>query len=115
MVILTPAQDGGRAVNADALMHHHVRALFTLDRAGRLETVNDAGGAAAPRFFLGRTAEGYRWWFRHDVEEALAEQLASLCRAQPAGIDLDEGGSKPLLGRERLRLLSPHFRLCRRE
>ncbi len=85
-------QEGERAVNADALMNHHVRALFTLDRAGRLETVNDAGGAAAPRFFLGRTAEGYRWWFRHDVDEALAEELASLGRAQTPGVDLDEGG-----------------------
>lgn len=73
-------------------MQFHVRALFTLDRAGRLEAVNDAGGASAPRFFLGRTVDGYRWWFRHDVDEALAEELAILCRAQSGGIDLEEGG-----------------------
>jgi hypothetical protein len=41
----------------------HVDALFTQNTAGRLFAVNEQGGGAAPRFFLGRTMNGWRRWF----------------------------------------------------
>jgi RimJ/RimL family protein N-acetyltransferase len=68
-------------------MRLHVEALFTRDAAGRLLTVNDAGAAPAPRFFLGCTPNGNAWRFRHDVDAALADDLRRLCESQPAGIE----------------------------
>jgi RimJ/RimL family protein N-acetyltransferase len=68
-------------------MRLHVDALFTRDAAGRLLAVNEAGGTPAPRFFLGRTAEGNIWWFRCDVHEAVVGDLHALCEAQPIGLD----------------------------
>lgn len=72
------------------LMRLHVAALFTLDQDGRLERVNDAGGAPAPRFFLGRTDEANEWWFRHDVNPDLVRDLEALCRLLPPGMGADD-------------------------
>lgn len=69
------------------LMRMHVHGLFTHDARGRMVPVNEPGGAPAPRFFLGRTAEGSVWRFRHDVDDDLARELERLCRAEPAGDD----------------------------
>ena len=69
-------------------MRLHVEALYTRDAAGRLLTVNDAGAAPAPRFFFGGTPNGNAWWFRHDIDPALAADLARLCESQPRGLDL---------------------------
>jgi RimJ/RimL family protein N-acetyltransferase len=77
--------------SARELMRLHVEALFTRDDAARLVAVNVPGGAAAPRFFLGRTAEGSAWWFRHDVDAALARDLDALCEALPPGLEEDAG------------------------
>ena len=73
--------------NGKDLMRVHVETLFTCDDAGRLLTVNESAGVAAPRFFLGRTKDGNAWWFRHDVATALANDLAALCRGQPASLE----------------------------
>ncbi|ETX02310.1 MAG: hypothetical protein ETSY1_04010 [Candidatus Entotheonella factor] len=54
--------------NNRELMQIHVEALFTYDAMGHLYRVNEPGGAVAPRFFLGRTAAGHEWRFRHDVD-----------------------------------------------
>ena len=70
-------------------MRLHVEALFTRDAAGRLLAVNEPNGAPAPRFFLGRTADGNAWWFRHDVDSALALDLHTLCSAQPTGLAVE--------------------------
>src|ERR1700692_793460 len=51
------------------LMLSHVEAEFTHDAQGCLLRVNDAGAAPAPRFFLGRTAEGSLLRFRHDLAQ----------------------------------------------
>ena len=67
------------------LMRVHVEALFTRDAAGRLLRVNEPNGADAPRFFLGRTAEGSDCWFRGDVDDHLARRLAAA--AQRTGDD----------------------------
>lgn len=68
-------------------MRLHVEALFTCDTAGHLVAVNDAGRAAAPRFFLGRTGEGSAWWFRHDLDAALTSDLDALCTRDPHAAD----------------------------
>jgi len=64
------------------LMRIHVEALFTRDAAGRLLRVNEPNGADAPRFFLGRTAEGSDCWFRGDVDDRLARELAAEAKAR---------------------------------
>ena len=64
-----------------SLIQAHVEALYTLDAAGDLVRVNDPDGAPAPRFFLGRTADGPAWWFRHDVDEHTRRELVAAIRA----------------------------------
>jgi RimJ/RimL family protein N-acetyltransferase len=71
-----------------ALMRLHVAALFTHDARGRLLRVNEPGGGPAPRFFLGRTAEGSEWRVRHDVDDALARELAAMCYDELPGAEL---------------------------
>ena len=53
----------------------HVEALFTHDARGRMCHVNELGGAMAPLFFLGLTAGGNEWRFRHDISDALRKEL----------------------------------------
>ena len=57
------------------LMRLHVEALYTRDADGRLERVNEPNGAPAPRFFLGRTADGVVRGFRRDVDDATRREL----------------------------------------
>jgi hypothetical protein len=57
------------------LMRMHVEALFTHDAAGDLVRVNEPDGAPAPRFFLGRTADGAVWRFRYDIDHDLRREL----------------------------------------
>jgi hypothetical protein len=57
------------------LIEIQTNTLFTHDNAGRIVAVNEPDGAAAPRFFLGRTVEGNVWRFRHDLPEHLIQQL----------------------------------------
>jgi hypothetical protein len=79
--------DDRDVIGVRELMRLHVEALFTLDDAGRLWAVNEPSGASAPRFFLGRTADGNAWWFRHDVDAGLAAELDALCGALPTGLE----------------------------
>ncbi|HWQ14799.1 MAG TPA: hypothetical protein VNL77_18515, partial [Roseiflexaceae bacterium] len=72
------------------LMALQVATLFLLDGRGRLVRVNEPDGAPAPRFFMGRTAEGNIWRFRHDLPDDLAAELERLCRAEPPAQDLEE-------------------------
>jgi len=65
------------------LMRMHVEALFTHDARGHVVRVNEPGGKEAPRFFLGRTAQGHLWRVRGDVDDALARELAAACAAEP--------------------------------
>lgn len=86
-------------IDARNLLRLHVEALFTHDGAGRLVAVNEPGGAAAPRFFFGQTADGNAWWFRHDVDAALANDLQTICESQPAGLDVEahHAGAAPFI------------------
>jgi RimJ/RimL family protein N-acetyltransferase len=70
-----------------ALMRIQVDTLFTHDAKGRMVRVNEPDGKAAPRFFLGRTAKGKVWRFRHDIDDALARELESACRREADGDD----------------------------
>jgi hypothetical protein len=56
-------------------MHLHIDALYTRDANGDLVRVNEHNGAPAPRFFLGRTADGVVRCFRHDVDLATRREL----------------------------------------
>ena len=67
------------------LMRAHIGALYTHDSAGRMVRVNERGGKAAPRFFLGRTVGGVEWRVRHDVEPELVEMLATACASERSG------------------------------
>ena len=51
---------------------------------------NALGGGDPPRFFLGRTAVGNRWRFRHDLPDQLVGQLEALCEEEPVAGDLRE-------------------------
>lgn len=63
--------------HAHNLMHHHIEALFTHDAEGDLIRVNEPDGPPAPRFFLGRTADGVVLRYRHDVEQGIRTALES--------------------------------------
>jgi RimJ/RimL family protein N-acetyltransferase len=75
-------------MDARQLMRLHVAALFAQDADGRLVVVNEPNGRPAPRFFFGRTAQGNAWWARHDLDEALADELEAVCRAESVIGDL---------------------------
>jgi RimJ/RimL family protein N-acetyltransferase len=64
-------------------MRAHVEALFTHDDAGRMLNVNEPSGKPAPRFFIGRTAQGSQWRFRHDVDDSLRRELELVCSSEP--------------------------------
>ena len=72
-------------------MRLHIEALFTHDANGDMVRVNEPRGAAAPRFFLGRTAEGVVIRFRHDVGRAIRREIEAACEkqlAQPRPLDM---------------------------
>jgi hypothetical protein len=66
-----------------ALMRLHVAALFTQDARDRLVSVNQPAGGPAPRFFLGRTADGAVSFVRNDVDADLAGALETMVRGDP--------------------------------
>jgi hypothetical protein len=74
-----------RALTPRELMRLHVEALFTHDGTGRLLRVNVPGGADAPRFFLGLTAEGPVMRFRHDVDEVTMRELRAAVADSSSG------------------------------
>lgn len=44
---------------------------------------------------MGRTADGNVWWFRHDVDAALAKDLQALCAARPTSREVDADVARP--------------------
>lgn len=71
--------------SASELMRIQAEALFTHDARGRISRVNEPGGARAPRFFLGRTAEGSVWRFRDDLDDAICRDLETACHRERLG------------------------------
>lgn len=90
-----------------AFMRLHIEALFTHDDRSRLLYVNEPTAAVrrAPRFFLGRTAEGAVWRFRADLPDDLVERLEAMCLDEPMVDDLQ---AKPRHFDEYVRLLEAH-------
>ncbi|MGH7429710.1 MAG: GNAT family N-acetyltransferase [Candidatus Methylomirabilaceae bacterium] len=74
-------------IDRKKLMRLQVRALFTHDDNGRLDSVNEVEGREAPQFFLGRTPDGNVWRFRHDLDATTVVELEALCLQVPLGMD----------------------------
>ena len=72
------------------MIEHHVAALFVHDQHGRLLTVNEPGGGAAPRFYLGRTDKGIIWRYRNDLDRSIAAELNALCKRERQAGSLPE-------------------------
>jgi len=68
------------------LMRLHVEALFTHDANNRLLRGNEPSGAEAPRFFLGRTADGPVIRFRHDVDDETRHALEAAALESEANV-----------------------------
>lgn len=66
-----------------SLMQTQLATLFRLDQRGRMLCVNEPGDPPAPRLFMGRTAMGAIWAFRHDLPDDLCATLDSICAAEP--------------------------------
>lgn len=64
------------------LMRVHVETLFRHDASGRMVSVNERSGQAAPKFFLGRTARGNVCRFRYDLDDALVQELEAACSSE---------------------------------
>jgi len=60
-----------------------ITTLFLLDSEQRLLAINEPGTPLAPRFFLGRSADGHRWRVRYDLPAGVAHRLDQLCHAEP--------------------------------
>lgn len=69
------------------VMHRQAATLFRHD-AGRLLATNEPGDHPTPRLFIGRTAEGNLWRFRHDLPSALVRVLDAILAAEPLADDL---------------------------
>lgn len=66
----------------------HVKALFRHDTQLRLTSENVPNGGPAPRFFLGRTADGNVWRFHADLPSSLVNGLEKLCGGEPVEDEL---------------------------
>ena len=65
------------------LMRMHVHALYCHDEHSRITSINDWQGAAAPRFYLGRTDAGVLWRFGTTLPVDVCEKLEALCNDEP--------------------------------
>ena len=67
------------------LMKIQVEALFTQDKNGHLQRINEptGDGKPAPRFFFGYTHEGSLCRFRHDLPDNVIAQLKDVAAAEP--------------------------------
>lgn len=73
--------------NVLALMGMRVQTLYCTDDNDRLLSVNESGFPQAPQFFMGRTARGNIWHFRHDLPSELVQELNQLCAMEPLSAD----------------------------
>ncbi|MCY3722889.1 MAG: GNAT family N-acetyltransferase [Candidatus Poribacteria bacterium] len=67
------------------LIKIQVEVLFTQDKNGYLQRINESTGATepAPRFFFGYTNEGSICRFRHDLPDNVVAQLKEVAAAEP--------------------------------
>ncbi len=90
---------------APDLAHKRVDALYRCDERGRLTSINQWDGGAAPQFFLMRTVGGMISRYRADLPEDLVHRLEALCVSEPAG---DLTGRFPAHHAKYLELLASH-------
>lgn len=71
------------------LMKIQVEVLFTQDKNGRLQRVNEPTGdiKPAPRFFFGYTNKGSICRFRHDLPDNVIAQLKEVATAEPISMN----------------------------
>ena len=74
---------------AHELMQMQYAGLYNLDPQGRMRSVNEPGTPPAPRFFMGRTAEGHVVGTHADLPADLAALLHEICAAEPTPDDLE--------------------------
>ena len=67
-----------------ALLEQHADVLFARDATGRLVSLNDPEGDAAPRLFLARGRTSMRTWFRADVPGVVRDACRMLAAELPA-------------------------------
>jgi len=71
------------------LIKIQVEVLFTQDKNGYLQRINESTGATepAPRFFFGYTNEGSICRFRHDLPDNVVAQLKEVAAAEPTSVN----------------------------
>ena len=82
-----------------------VKALYRYDDHGRLTSINQWNGGAAPRFYLMRMVDSVICRFRADLPDDLVSRLEVLCSREPAG---DLSAKLPAQHAKYLELLSSH-------
>jgi hypothetical protein len=88
------------SVDDQTLPSLQVETLFHLDPSGRLLSVNEAQGAPAPRFYLGRMRHANRWHWRYDLPIDVVRELDNLIRREPLTADF-AGAASHIRGRAR--------------
>jgi RimJ/RimL family protein N-acetyltransferase len=66
-----------------SLIEMQLDVLLARDARGRLTATRDPAARAAPRLFLGRSADGNVWAARRDLDRATSAALHRLCSAEP--------------------------------
>ena len=85
------------------LMEMHIQALYVHDEQTRLIAVNDWQHGPAPRFCFGQTSQGNVWRFRHDLPQAVCDELGALCAAEEFSTS-----AQPFHQTDYLRILAAH-------
>jgi len=67
-------------LSAGEVMKLHVETGYQHDGKSRLTAINDRVQRPVPRYWLGRSAEGVMWRFRHDLPDLLCEELETISR-----------------------------------
>jgi len=87
------------------LVLKRINTLYRSDHRGRLVSINQWNGGAAPRFYLMRTAENVICRFGADLPDDLVSRLEELCTQELNG---GPPGRLPAQYRQYLDLLSSH-------
>jgi RimJ/RimL family protein N-acetyltransferase len=77
------------SLSALELIHIQYSGLYNLDEHGRMLSLNEPGTPSAPRFFMGRTAQGHLIRFHAELPDDLARSVAQICAAEPITDDLE--------------------------
>ncbi len=78
------------SLSALELIHIQYSGLYNLDEYGRMLSLNEPGAPPAPRFFMGRTAQGHLVRFHAEVPDDLARSVAQICADEPVTADLEQ-------------------------